>query len=67
MKILVLGTGPVGREICAELICQGHKVCSVDATQPNTLEGHHHHYQMDVWQFIRENIAIIRNKDLTLI
>ena len=66
MKILVLGTGPVGREICAELICQGHKVCSVDSTQPNTLEGHHHHHQVDVWQFIKENMAIIRNKNLII-
>lgn len=64
MKILVLGTGPVGKEICAELICQGHKVTSVDQKFASILPGHFNHYCMDINTFFEKMMSSIRNYNL---
>lgn len=66
MKILVLGTGPVGKEICAELISQGHKVVSIDANIASPLQGHFGHYCMDIDTFITTKMHIIRNQSLII-
>jgi len=66
MKILVLGTGPVGREICAELISQGHKVISVDANIASTIPGHLNHHHLDIDTFIQTKLHLIRDRDLII-
>lgn len=65
MKVLVLGTGPIGKEICLQLICEGHRVFSVDVAVEE-IEGHHYHHHMDIWDFIKEHIDLIRRNDLII-
>lgn len=65
MKVLVLGTGPIGKEICLGLISDGHIVRSVDATVEK-IEGLNNHYHMDIWTFIKKHLYLIKHNDLII-